>query len=147
MTYTPNLYRQPIPFLKAFALVMILLSIGCTIGSRGRIFVADTQTVALENEIAISVGDIVARHGYEVYWGVTKYQQGAPCTMERGCVWIYNHYTSVASVSKTTNGHIKIEVQTNDHIHDERVKRVIEEVSQILISRFGNQKVTVELVY
>jgi len=119
---------------------------GCSIGSKGQIIVADSTSHAVEDEIALMVAGIAVKHGFAAYPVTAKYQ-GPPCTMERGCIWVHHDHEPVIAISGTAQQGIRIDIESRNIVHDERVKRVTEELAARIKARLPTSVVTIKAAY
>jgi hypothetical protein len=134
----------------ASLLVIVGAQAACTFQSRGVIAVspvpAGGTASAVEDEVADVVGRVALRHGFTESWQVRK-RPGAPCTMERGCIWSRATY-AFPSVSVSRDAANQVRVVVDDR-HDlprsgDEVRQITVDIASELRGRIQGARVVIE---
>ena len=139
-------------FILQLAISSILVTAaGCTLVSRGKVFVYERQVdcaaEVVEDEVARVVDTVAEGYGLKQSWQIDK-EDGFPCTLERGCLWNPAPWSFPwVSVSRTAKGRVQVEIERRDAMRDEQVRTMTEAVALALRERFGDACVAVDIGY
>ena len=139
-------------FILQLAISAILVTAaGCTLVSRGKVFVYERQSDCaaemVEDEVARVVDTVAEGYGLKQSWQIDR-EDGFPCTLERGCLWNPAPWSFPwVSVSRTAEGRVLVEIERRDAIRDEQVREMTEAVALSLRERFGEACVAVDIGY
>ncbi len=134
----------------ASLLVIVGAQAACTFQSSGVIVVspvpAGRAVSAVEDEVTDIVGRVVLRHGFTESWQVRR-SLGAPCTVERGCIWSRASY-SFPSVSVSRDASYQLRVVVDDR-HDlpprgDEVRQMTVDIASEVGGRIEGARVVIE---